>query len=295
MSVYCRITAIESGTSYKVGKNDDFSQLFASNFTGSGGVLLERDKSGDILSSCGLCYALKPKKGFKISQFLNNRGRYIICMDECLRKNEVSQTDHKEMIQFIETSDMLFSGPGLHLNQRVRNKAGYYKEVEISIGFKKFCNKRNGFVPSIDNYLNNFLLMYLYKDGNHRRSLMFPLLNIYVSKASINQNPEYRTKFLDLLLALSDSDNIDFEFVSTNICSIYLRHMNHISSAYRERPFNFHDKDDIIELVGKQVANICHYFGNKSMHVAISLGVDTTIIVRGCQIIRHHNKIIGGT
>ena len=45
-----------------------------------------------------------------------------MCMKGCLRKNEVSPTDHKYMIQFTETSDRLFSGPGLHLNQRVRNE-----------------------------------------------------------------------------------------------------------------------------------------------------------------------------
>ena len=62
MSVYHRIAAITSGDSNKVLKNDEFSQLFALNCTDSGGVFRERDKSGDIFSSGGLCYALKQKK-----------------------------------------------------------------------------------------------------------------------------------------------------------------------------------------------------------------------------------------
>ena len=100
LNVYRRIADIASGDSYEVGKNDEISQLFASNCTGSGGVFCERDKSGDIFSSCGLCYALKHKKGFNIRQVLKNRSRDIICIEECLRENEVSPTDHKDMILF---------------------------------------------------------------------------------------------------------------------------------------------------------------------------------------------------
>ena len=70
--------------------------------------------------------------------------------------------------------------------------------------------------------------------------------------------------------------------------------MYRLSAAKIKRPFIFHDKNDIIELVGKQVAKIRHYFGDKSMHVTMSLVVDATIIVRKWHIIRSHNKIIGG-
>ena len=61
MSVNHCIVAITSGASYKVGNNDAFSQLFASNYTGIGGVFHERDKSFDIVSFCGLCYDLNKK------------------------------------------------------------------------------------------------------------------------------------------------------------------------------------------------------------------------------------------
>ena len=69
--------------------------------------------------------------------------------------------------------------------------------------------------------------------------------------------------------------------------------MNCLSAASRESPLIVYDKNDIIELVGKQVAKIRHYFGYKSMHVSISLGVGATIIFRGWQILRSHNKITG--
>ena len=97
-----------------------------------------------------------------------------------------------------------------------------------------------------------------------------------------------------LFPALSASDKRDYGFISTNLCSIYLRYANRLSAANRERPFIFHDKNDIIDLVGKQVTKIHHYFGDKPMNVAMSLGVDANIIVRGWNIIRSHNNIIGG-
>ena len=68
-----------------------------------------------------------------------------------------------------------------------------------------------------------------------------------------------------------------------------------MSVANRERPFVFHDKNYIIELVEKQVTKIRHYFGDKSINVAMYLGVDTTIIFRGWKIIRTHNNILGGS
>ena len=46
-------------------------------------------------------------------------------MMECLRKNDVSTTDHKDMIKCTKTSDRFFSGPGLHPKQRDHNKVDY--------------------------------------------------------------------------------------------------------------------------------------------------------------------------
>ena len=44
----------------------------------------------------------------------------------------------------------------------------------------------------------------------------------------------------------------------------------------------------------KQVAKINHYFGDKSMHVSVSLVFDATIFVILWQILRSYNNIIGG-
>ena len=60
------------------------------------------------------------------------------------------------------------------------------------------------------------------------------------------------------------------------------------------KAFCFNDKNDINDLVGKQVTRIHHLIGDKSMHVAIYLEVDATIIVRGWRILRYHNQIICG-
>ena len=123
---------------------------------------------------------------------------------------------------------------------------------------------------------------------------MFSLLNSYVAKANRIQNPQYGTKVLNFLLALSNIDKRDFGFVSTNLCSTTLIHVNRLSASNRKKPLIFYDKNNIIGLIGKQVANVRHYFGDKSMHVTMSLVVDATIIVRKWHIIRSHNKIIGG-
>ena len=54
---------------------------------------------------------------------------------------------------------------------------------------QKLLNKRSVFVPVIDNFLKNLMLIYLDKYGNHRECLVFCPLDSYVAKA----NREIRT------------------------------------------------------------------------------------------------------
>ena len=122
---------------------------------------------------------------------------------------------------------------------------------------------------------------------------MFFLLKSYVANENGNQNPEYGTNMLNFFLALSASDKRAFGFVSKNACSTYFHHVIRLSATNRETKLFFHNKNDIIELFGKQVTKTRHYFGDKSIHVAMSLGVDATIIFSGWQIIISHDKIIG--
>ena len=75
---------------------------------------------------------------------------------------------------------------------------------------------------------------------------------------------------------------------------ISLRHVNCLSAANIERPYIYHDKKGIIEIFGNQVTKVYHYFGNKSINVSIYLGFDTTMIVRGFQILIYHDKSIYG-
>ena len=138
------------------------------------------------------------------------------------------------------------------------------------------------------------MLMYLDKDGKYRDILMFCLLKSYAAKANGNKNTKYGTKVLNFFPTIYANDKRDFGFVSKNLCSIYLRHLNFLSATNRERPFVFRDNNYIIELFVKKVTKTCHYLGDKSIHVAMFLGVDATIIVIGWRILKSHNKIIGG-
>ena len=73
-----------------------------------------------------------------------------------------------------------------------------------------------------------------------------------------------------------------------------MRHVKLLSDANRDKPFIFHDKSDIIELVWRQIIKNHHYFGDNLMYVALSIGVDVTVIFQGWRIIIPHNKFVGG-
>ena len=87
--------------------------------------------------------------------------------------------------------------------------------------------------------------MYLYKDGKHRDILMFCLLKSYVANSNGNQDPEYGTKVLNFVLCISFIERRALRFVSTNICSILLRHVNRMIATYIQSPFVFNDKNDV--------------------------------------------------
>ena len=87
--------------------------------------------------------------------------------------------------------------------------------------------------------------MYLYKDGKHRDILMFWILKSYVANSNGNQDPEYGTKVLNLVLCISFIERRALRFVSTNICSIFLRHVNCMIANYIQSPFVLNDKNDV--------------------------------------------------
>ena len=101
-------------------------------------------------------------------------------------------------------------------------------------------------------------------------------------------------KVLNFLFALLAIYKREFWFVSENMCSISLQHVNCMSYANREKPLIFHDKNDIIELLGRKITKMHHYFDEKSINVALSLGVYAAVIVKGWQVLRYHNNISGG-
>ena len=77
------------------------------------------------------------------------------------------------MENFKNTSDKLFSGPGIQLKQRVFDEVNYYNETQTSVFMKdKACERKNRFILGVENFTNNFLLMYLYKYGGYRNSFM---------------------------------------------------------------------------------------------------------------------------
>ena len=55
----------------------------------------------------------------------------------------------------------------------------------------------------------------------------------------------------------------------------------------------FHDKKEIIELVGRKIMKINHYFGDKSTYVELSLGFYEPFIIKGWNILRYYNNIVG--
>lgn len=70
--------------------------------------------------------------------------------------------------------------------------------------------------------------------------------------------------------------------------------MNRLKASKRDTPLILRDKADMARILATQIAMIRHEFGDDSMRVVFSVGIDATVVVKGWQILYSHGKVVGG-
>ena len=136
-------------------------------------------------------------------------------------------------------------------------------------------------MPSGDKFLDKFLTLYKSDDSGEFKNSLIMSLALFVSKASGCCNPEYGSKVVNFMLALSTTNAKAFSFVSANLVSMSIRHAGRLKAKQRSAPLVLRTHDDIKKLLLSQFGVIRDRSNDLSMRIAFSLGVDATVNVPG--------------
>ena len=291
-ALYCAVGATAEYVMDTFGK---YHQVYHASCNGKGGVLRTKKHSH---RACDNCDKLRKSRGPKILQTMKERSKKLIAAKEALKRSELAPSDYDKMKKFIKTGDDFFCSKGIELKRRVQAQVDYYESVEsLANGLKKKLLKSScGMVPSNDKFLKTFLKLYQSdgKGDDFKQSLIMCLMRAYVAKASGNDRPLYSTKVLNFMMALSTTNVRAFSLASANLCSVSIRHMRLMKARNRDVPLLLRSKSDMIRLLSMRIAMIRHDFGESSMRVAFSIGVDATVVVKGYQYLYSEGKVVGG-
>jgi hypothetical protein len=293
LKIYATYCNVDEDNDYFLVKYGAFHQCYAVGCNGSGGVL----RGGSGFRACSKCEELRERRGNKITQTINKRSDKISRAIEATKRSELSDRDYHDMKNFTKTANKHFSVDGIALKESVDYEIKYYLRVQ-SLPTKvkeEVCSDSNGKTPCKDKFLSDFTDIYNGPEGSKfKKSLQFCLLANYCAKVKGHKNHEYGTKVINFMLALSCTSPSAFDFVSANLLSVSIRHMQRLKACRRAKPFILRDTQDMVELLTARIAQICHLCDDTSKRVAFTLGLDATVVVQGFQLLLSEGVVVGG-
>ena len=160
----------------------------------------------------------------------------------------------------------------------------------------KFVKFSCGNIPSDDNFIQQFAVLYKPNEHGIQDSLVTLLLKALVTKMAGKKNARYDDKVRNFFISLAASGNKHaYEFVSGNLgmCMTH-RHARKCISAHRSLTFINLEDSDIISIIENHVRAIRDKFQNINKRIAFSVGIDATVLVKTFQYSSQLHAIIGG-
>lgn len=238
----------------------------------------------------------------KLRQTIGKRAARFIRLNEILQDNrDITPSEIDFMNDFLKTGDKTLTNLGLKVKNKVGLRVNYYLSFTPDI-IAKFNPPAPGQaspsvnVPSVDNFLRRFTKHYSEEESFHQ-SLLVQLLHAFMAKMEGVRNPQYGAKVLNFMLALASGGNRKaFEFVSANFCSVSLRHIARLTAVRRSEPFINVSKVDMVHRIRGYIDKIRSISsGNsRSGRVAMTVGIDATVLVKAFQVCHSSQAIVGG-
>ena len=229
----------------------------------------------------------------KVRQTITDRGRKLIRAQSILASPTLNNDQYDDMKKFNKTSNADFNEAGRNLKLQVGGYISYYKAVQKNA----IVRDDKGAVENVDTFVANFIKHYK-QDESFRGSLIVCLMRAFVAKSEGTVNPPYGAKVLNFMLAMASGNKKGFEFVSANLCSVSLRHIERLTRERRPPPFIGIDQAEMVNRLKNHFARIrekrTKSSPSLSSRIAFTAGFDGTVLVKSFQILHSSNVIVGG-
>eukprot|EP00956_Cyclotella_meneghiniana_P010341 scaffold14318_cov102-Cyclotella_meneghiniana.AAC.1 len=298
LSAYGRYRAVPSDSDYKVGMCGPYYNVFARECNLNGAQ--PRDTKYPAHYSCVKCHDLfkNSKRKKKITQGINNSGSKLIHVEiACRKRMDLTPTDYKTLNDFKNYSKQHLSEDGLQLYDQSESERRYYENMVHLMKSKATSSvkTKNDFVPSKDDFIAQFTPLYNQEKlkPTDQQNLVVSLAQAFVAKANGYRNAAIDTKVLNLSLALHAYSPKTYKFAAANLPLVSERHVRCVSSKRREPAIIHRTVDELTDTVTNHIKLIRDGYKDQSMRVAVSVGVDATVLVKGVQVLHGEGVLTG--
>jgi len=186
---------------------------------------------------------------------------------------------------------------GLLLVRKAKSEHRYYENIQKLISSKATSSIKtiNDFVPCKDAFIDQFAKMYREEQMKPRdkQNLIVALAQAYVAKVNGHQNTAVHTKVMNMCLAMHAHSPKTYKLLAANIPLLSERHIRRVSAKTRDAPIIYRSEKGLIDIVTNHIKIICERFNNNSMRVAVSVGIDATVLVKGVQVLHGCGILVG--
>jgi hypothetical protein len=123
---------------------------------------------------------------------------------------------------------------------------------------------------------------------------MIALVEAYIAKLTSCCNPVVHTKVMNLCLAIHAKSPKTHKLIAANTPLVTECHIRRVSIKNWEQSIKYHSEQQLIEILTKHIELICNRYSDNSMRVALSVGVDATVLVKGFQVLHGACIVVGG-
>ncbi|KAL3789339.1 hypothetical protein HJC23_006493 [Cyclotella cryptica] len=262
--------------------NTGLTNFFLKTCNGDG--VYRKTKIG-IIHSCDEChnsFYCNGQRAKSLKANIKDRGRTFTTVHTILRRSDIAPEDQRILSTFNNTSDEYLTLCGRDL--RTLNKPSVKAVVS-----------QNDFLPGGDKFINGFVKTY--QDNKEVRDhLLVGLMQAYIAKVNGIKTPVYGTAVTNFYLSLSGCGSKSaLQFASANLGKcISMRHIQRLAASKRPPPFIQHTRDDVVDIILSHIATIRSKFGDDTLRIAFSVGIDATKLVQCWQFSTTHCALVGG-
>ena len=150
----------------------------------------------DKTCQCELCFTIlkNSKKLYKIKEQIQRRGFNFRTAMEIVNHVELTTTYYGFMCSFIRTEPKWFNPHGMDLKHHVKLQMEHYKSIQNSPAKDQICKFSGGNIPSDDNFIQQFAVLYKSNEHGIQDSLVTLLLKALVTKMAGKKNARYDDK-----------------------------------------------------------------------------------------------------